>query len=581
MVTRLRKIISGRFSLVGPQLQSLWQETLTTGYVLKQALSVTPSPRSSDAPINTPEHEPAQQDPLLDPQNLSIIHAATQGELSKQADKATQTEVDASASEPTTHAERMTTMMSTTRREPRQASPNSRSCSSTQSDDTSPSNANTTTQTEEPSPRTDHTSEFTASCPDEGLGMDFDNHKGPLFGHDQDHDSSSQPASQTDVEPCKDSWPPEVLDGPSQVIVANHDSQNCLAILVTKEMIEYMENIAKDSEKLERLEAKFADVDERVKCTRINVEYCEKLLEMAESREEIAELRDDINRHQSTLPEDEKCLKALQRRIGLAKSNLTYSKDLSRSILQQTLNNAGLLQSSSEHDEDEDTEDDNASQASESQADYEAESRYSDASDISMEELAKRAAKEEVQAKHEAFLEAERDFDNRYDEYTHKKRLLRERHLEEPDHSNAQEVLDLCYIEREQELTRNLTAAEDAYEEAWGRARYFGPNEWDQESYFADDEYDGYPLSWENDVIASTPVDYIYGWLEDIPDVENLPDVAKLDLGADQEFGQENLDDIEVCDIQSLQLSDAWSLRDWSRNRKRIDRWRAMTGMDR
>ncbi|KAL8880921.1 MAG: hypothetical protein Q9192_007917, partial [Flavoplaca navasiana] len=385
----------------------------------------------------------------------------------------------------------------------------------------------------------------------------------------------------TDVEPCKDSWPPEVLDGPSQVIVAIHDSQNCVAILVTKEMIEYMNNITEESKKLERLEAKFADVDKRVKCTRSNVEHCEKLLEMAESRDEIAELREDINRRQSTLPEDEKCLKSLQRRIGLAKSMLTYSKDLSGSILQQALNNAGLLQSSSEHDEDEDTEDDNASQASESQADYEAESRYSDISDISEEGLAKRAAKEEVQAKHEAFLEAERNFDNRYDEYTHQKRLLRERLLEEPDHSTAQEVLDLCYVERERELTRNLTAAEDAYEEAWARARYFGPNKWDQESCFVDDEYDGYPLSWENDEIASTPVDFIYGWLEDIPDVENPPDMAKLDLGAGQEFGQKNLDDIEVCDIQSLQLSDAWSLRDWSRNRKRIDRWRAMTGMDR
>ncbi|KAL8875377.1 MAG: hypothetical protein Q9192_009055, partial [Flavoplaca navasiana] len=198
MVTHLRKIFSEKFSLVGPQLQWLWQETLTTAYVLKQALSVTPSPRSSDAPINTPQHEPAQQDPLLDPQNLSIIHAPIQGELSTQADKATQTEFDACASVPTAHAERMAKTMSTLRREPRQASLYSRSSSSAQSDNTSPSNAQATTQTEEPSPRTDHTSEFTASCPDEGLGTDSDDQKGRLFGHDQDHDSSSQPASQTD-----------------------------------------------------------------------------------------------------------------------------------------------------------------------------------------------------------------------------------------------------------------------------------------------------------------------------------------------------------------------------------------------
>ncbi|KAL8757182.1 MAG: hypothetical protein Q9199_002406 [Rusavskia elegans] len=584
MATDVRNTFSGRLSLVGPQLQTLWQETLTTGYILRQAFTIAAQSQSSDSPISTSDDELAQHNRLPNLQESIIINATarrTKREPSAQADKATQTVLDTVASVPTSHADGTTTTLSTPKREQPKALSDSLSCTSVQSDDTSPSNTNAATQTEGPSPQTDHTSELTRSHWEAGRGMDLDDDKLPLFGHYEDNGSSTRPASVASGKRFNDNGPAEIIDGPSQVIVASHNNQDCLAILVTKEMVEYMNNITEDTNKLERLEAKFADVDQRVNFNRISVDYCEKLLEKAESQEEIAELREDLERRRSTLPEDEKCRQALERKIGFAKSSLAYSNDLSRSILRQALSNAGLLQNPNEHDEDEETEDDDVSQASESQAGYEADTRCSDVSDISLDELAKRAAKEEVQAKYEDFLEAERNFDNRDQEYTHQKQLLQERLLEDPDHPMTQTILDLCFIEQEQELTRNLAAAEDAYEEAWARARKFGPNEWDQESGFVSDEYDGYPLSWENDGITSTPTDFIYGWLEDIPNVENPPDIADFDSGAGREFGQDNQEDIEVCDIRSAQLSDAWSSRDCSRNRKRIDRWRAMTGRDR
>ncbi|KAL9000729.1 MAG: hypothetical protein Q9169_000765 [Polycauliona sp. 2 TL-2023] len=511
----LRSIISERFDLVGPQLHTLWKETLTTGYVLKQAFSKATPPRPSKSPNHATKDEEAQQDYPPHPQDATITRATaemTQRKASTRVDKATQTVGDAVSLALTLAVNGTTTTVSTRQGEQAQSAQDSQSSSSVRSDDTPPSYANEATQIDKPSPQTDHTSEFTGSQRGAGLGMD----------PDCDQVLLSRPASLMEGEPHDDNGQPAIFDGPAQVIVAKHDNQECLAVLVTKEMVEFMNNIMEDTSKLERLRTKFAKVDQRVQFTRINVEYCEKLLGKAESDAEIAELREDIERRLSTMPEDEKCHKALERRIG---------------------------------------------QASESQAEHETYTSCSeDVSVISIDELAKRAAKEEVETKYELFLEAQRNFDAREEQYTHQKQLLQEKLHEHPDLPMAQERLDLCFIEHEREVTRDLAVAEEEWEEARARARKFGPNEWDQESDFATDKSDGYHLSWENDGIASTPTDFIYGWMEDIPDVECPLDISELASGAGQEFGQENKEDMEMCDIRSARLSSAWSSHDCSRN---------------
>ncbi|KAL8675126.1 MAG: hypothetical protein Q9168_000497 [Polycauliona sp. 1 TL-2023] len=572
--------ISGRFNLVGPQLYTLWQEALTTGYVLKQAFSIAPPPQPA---VNTTDDETAQHESLPTPQDSTFVDTTAemnQIEASTQVDKATQTAVDPIASVPTADGHGVTTTL-LIQGEQAQSSRDSLSGNSVRSDDTPASYANAATQIGKPSPQTDRTSDFTGSQLEDGFDTDPDCSEALPFGPP----SSSRPASLTNGEPDNDDGQPIIVNGPTQVIVASHDNQDCFALLVTTEMIEYMNNITEETRKRDRLRPKLADVDKEVGFARAGIDYCEKLLDKAESDEEIAELRGDIERYRSTLPEDEKRLKALERRMGYIQANLTYSNDLARSLVRQALGDAGLLQISEEHDWE--AKDDDSSQATQSQTEAAEHGAYSawsdDVSEISIDELAKRAAKEEVQVKYEEFLEAERVFDARNEEYPHQKQLLQERLLENSDHPRAETLLDLCFVEHGHEVTRDLIAAEEAYEEARARARKFGPNEWDQESDFVTDEYDGYPLSWENDGIAMAPEDFIKSWLEDIPDVEVPPDLDLADLasGAGQEFGQENLEDVEVCDIRSAQLSDAWSSYDCSRNRKRIDRWRAMTGRDR
>lgn len=575
-----------------PQLQVLWQ---TTGEIFKHAFSPLPSPRSSDSSTLNPETSSPLPSPrssasstsnpdaslpsLQKSENIGTNVTSTNELPLRQVHRPTQTTAINPATHGTDANEGIMTQVTHIEAEG-EASPNLSSRSSEESDDTSPSYVSASTQTGESSSQTD----YTPSIGEDGS----DPEKKPSFDDSRDIQPPIQHPSLAGAGcDANEDKAPEVLDGPSQVIVANHNNKDCLAILVTKDMVEYLNNIAEDTRKVERLEAKFADAERKVNFARINIEYCESLLKDAKSQQEIDDLGKDIKQRQSALPRDDEHREMLECQLSFSRANLNYSQARSRSMLQELLGGEGLLQTfDKQGDEEADSDEDGErSQRHGSQTGYEADSICSGYSDISIEELAKRAAKEEVKERYDEFLEAERNFETRDQAYAYQKRLWQERVRQDPNDPMTPTVFDLCFIEEEQELTRNLAVAEDAYEEALARGRRFGPNQWRQESGFiTDEDYgypdDGYDMSQEVDEPVSALTDYIYDWMESISAVEFALDVAKLDLGAGQEFGHQDREDVEVCDIRSAGLSDAVSSRDITRMRRRIDRWRAMTGRE-
>ncbi|KAL8908567.1 MAG: hypothetical protein Q9171_005402 [Xanthocarpia ochracea] len=378
---------------------------------------------------------------------------------------------------------------------------------------------------------------------------------------------------------------PKIFDGPSQVVVGKHNDKPCLALLVTKEMIENMNEIARLSRELAYVEPKYEEADQDVNYTRLTVGYYEDAIEVAESQDEIDRYRRTIEQRQGTLLAD--CLRyeELHGQVTSLKRNLKYYEDSSQGMLKEVLDNAGLLSAPIEYGsqgEDADEDDDVMSQAYRS----EAASSQSDVSYVSIERLARCAAHAELDERYAELIEKEQDFENAREAYEYEKEEFLQSRLDDPDFEVSLTEFDLTFLQDQQQATRSLCVAEGAYEEALARWRKYGPNQWDQESGFVTEEGDGYPndgndLSWEVDGPASAPSDYIFGWMKDIPDVEYPPDIAKLDLGAGLEFGREDREDVDICDIRSAQLSDAWSSRDTTRNRRRIDRWRAITGRDR
>ncbi|KAL8860546.1 MAG: hypothetical protein Q9178_002898 [Gyalolechia marmorata] len=378
---------------------------------------------------------------------------------------------------------------------------------------------------------------------------------------------------------------PEISDGPGQVIVAKHNDKPCLALLVTKEMIESMNEIACLSRELAHVQTKYEEADRDVKFTRLTVGYYEDAIDVADSQDEIDGYRTKIEQRQGTLLAD--CLRyeELHDQVTSLRRNLKYYEDSSQGMLKELLDNAGLLDAPIEYGsqgEDADNEDGVMSQAYRS----EAASSQSDVSYVSIERLARYAAHAELDERYDELIEKEQIFENAREAYEDEKEEFLQSRLDDPNFEMSQTEFDLTFLQEQQQLIRKLCVAEGAYEEALTRWRKYGPNQWDQESGFVTEEGDGYSddgneLSWEVDGPASAPSDYIFGWMKDIPDVEYPPDISKLDLGAGREFGHEDRGDVDICDILSAQLSDTLTSRDTTRNRRRIDRWRAITGRDR
>ncbi|KAI4203415.1 MAG: hypothetical protein LQ350_001936 [Teloschistes chrysophthalmus] len=384
---------------------------------------------------------------------------------------------------------------------------------------------------------------------------------------------------------------PRIFDGLSQVVVAQFNGEDHLALLVTREMVERLDHIGVQNRKLGRLEERLDEAERKAGITSINLNARKEHLEEAQSQDEIDRLRGKIEEEQSTLKQEQESRDNLNKKVMLLRPNVTYVEGLAQDMFRKPFADAGLLKLQDEHDEEENgagllklqdghDEEENGDQAS-ADGDFPGHQYETDSasSEVSLEELYRRAARAEVRQRHAELVEAEQDFENRHEDFAPVRARYRQEVLEGVCTMSVT-CFDQLEIEATQELANVLAAAEEAYEEALARRQQLGPNDWDQESGFLDDGdlYDGYPISWENDVAAAAPTDFIHSWLLDIPEPGVIPDISNLGEGAGYEFDQDEQRVTDDCDIQSVAMSDSFSCCDNTRNRRRIDRWRRITG---
>ncbi|KAL8720441.1 MAG: hypothetical protein Q9225_002699 [Loekoesia sp. 1 TL-2023] len=599
MSKRLRGFLIRRLSLT--QLQTFWQRTLTSGQSLKQALSSRLSPQSANFPITRPGDDRSQETflPVFDSQpssDSSLACGKTGQAPSPQAHKATPT---APAANPPLHTTNMMhdKSINLSQDNPRMnASPYLSAHSSVQTENAISLYANastqTATQTELATPETAQTSDVADTQSDvDSCPSPYEDQKMLFVEDDQEAESDVGLSIQMPNETSDDHHAPEIYDGQSQILVTNYDGRDCLTMLLTKDMINDLDEITEEGDKLRRLEARFERADLKVKDALAEISYCKSLLETAESQEEVDELHGDIARHQKTLPRDEKRRDILKNELEVVRRNVVYLEEISRDAIREVLTRAELLKTPNEQaDEGSDEEDDEASQSAGSpielipyevdQVDNAREGSVSSGdSNVSLEKLHRRAASEELRDRYAELCEAEREFEGRYQDYEEEKANFQQM-LREGTCQKSMTWFDHLNIKSTQELTRKLVAAEDAYENAFARRKKIGPNQHDQESGFLTDTTDGYLMSVENEGDIEVPKDWVYEWLKGIPEVENPPDIAELKNGAGLEFGQLSHGDVEVSSIRSARMSDAWSCRDWTRNRRRIDRWREIAGRE-
>ncbi|KAL8738580.1 MAG: hypothetical protein Q9181_000631 [Wetmoreana brouardii] len=585
MSKRFRGLVTRRLSLIGPQLQVLWQKTLTSGHLLKQAFSPQSSTRSTNFPTARPNDDPSHETflPVFNTElsnALNMTHGNAVGLILPREHTTTPIAPATSCSArkvPTTEG------FTTGIRNAESQTDNSADCSSHSSGHRSTTPllyVDDITQTEFSTPATTQISDLAnsqAENDDDGI---IDK-ASSVIPEDDDLRSNCDAASSDHSES------PEILHGPSQVFATDFLGKSHLAILVTTEMVDYLNEVAVENNKLERLKEKLEKVDREVDFAAHNVEYLESLIPDTESQETIDRLHKDIEYHQNNLKKYKARRDVLQPHVSDLKRNVDYLRALSQSSFRKVLTEGGLVKTVEEieaeeiPDEEDMDEEVDRSPSTDGRPDPTSDEvddfTYSDvSSEVSIEELARRAAGEEVKQRHAELLQAQEEFDERNQAYAQQNARFQQM-VDDGEAPMTQTEFDHCGIDATRALGQDLSIAEHAYEDALARRNKIGPNNWDQESGFTED-YDGYPLSWEGDGIAAAPTDLIYTWLEDIPEVENVPDIEDLAEGGGGEFGQKDQEDVEDWDIRSARMSDAWSCRDWTRNRKRIDRWRAITG---
>ena len=141
--------------------------------------------------------------------------------------------------------------------------------------------------------------------------------------------------------------------------------------------------------------------------------------------------------------------------------------------------------------------------------------------------------------------------------------------LGQPTLDASPEAFDLRWVQKIQELTRELIEAENALSAAKAAAMEAGidvPVD-DRASGFVDDVADGYRMSLEQAMIGSVPSPTIKDWVNGIPEVAS-PSFNEHANEADEWEAE----DVEISDSVSMVAQDAGE-------RRRIDKWRQVCGL--
>ncbi|KAL8967753.1 MAG: hypothetical protein Q9183_002773 [Haloplaca sp. 2 TL-2023] len=525
-------------NFVAMKLGSLWQKTLTSGHLLKQVLSPKESPQSIAFPINKQHADPSQ---------LTFLPQFDSGE-SKHGEGAT--------GRADSGADLITQILPT---------------------GDGPAHgpyADMSTQTEWLIPPITQSSE----TPNFQVNSDADSSSNK-FGEESFEDSNAQETSD-DTSHTQDEVP-EIFDGKTELLVTHFNDKRHLAILLTEEIIYRLNDLSRESRKLGRIEQKIAKVDHDVNLARIEVQFIEDSIEEAGSEEtweeRINELREELGERQRTLCEAQARKDLLTPDLDIYKRNTSYIEAMFIEIFQDKLGEAGLLETSEEEPDQQDGEKDTEDG---SRIESDVLSDDSSQSNVSIGQLARMTAYNEFRRKGGELMAIEHAFDTRDEAYASALRKWKQQKLD-GEHTQTREMFDQQAFEATREIAREYAAAEEAFEEAQARMNKFGPNGSDQESGFVDEEEDGCFLSGENDSTYSIPVDRINDWLPGILDIEEMPEASDLNQGAGLEFGPQESDSIDECDIRSASMSDSCSCHNMTRERRHIDRWRQIAGRTR
>ncbi|KAL8738578.1 MAG: hypothetical protein Q9181_000629 [Wetmoreana brouardii] len=386
---------------------------------------------------------------------------------------------------------------------------------------------------------------------------------------------------------------PSYTDGESQVIMASDGYKDCLAILLTSEMVGKINQIATRSRRLKFVTGNLKRTRQEVTSAQNLMNYKLDALHDTTDPAENARIHEEIDRAEKRRDGAHSCLDALEDEIETLTINLAFSRNQSQEMFENVLMKMNLLEVPDPELAGETVP------AAESDYDVEKilghEERYTERHANEIRDGGERdtiqpelnellAAREDLEQKRNALITLDEAFEHRQENLAEEKaeylRCVREGtcHVTQTD-------FDLMALEDDRELTANLRSAQESFEESFKRAKQLGIlDEHDahyQESIFSEWS-GGYAMSMENAMIRSAPTKRIDWWQETVEQSHGGRPWNGTEL---EPWGSPDLEPVTLemddCEVRSVAISDSWSCVDHSRNRKRIDRWREIAGRER
>ena len=352
-------------------------------------------------------------------------------------------------------------------------------------------------------------------------------------------------------------------DGPSRVILANDGTKECLALLLSHDIVEKLNQLRTLDRKVKTLQCRFDDADGDAVVAQAFLDQSEELITTSRNVEDQDRIRKQMVGACERLQEASKRRERIKDPLDTQKRNRAFSRNDWQEMFERVLLQAGLLEAIKEEDSMRRGSETSIAQSVEQSS--EAGSDASNGTVISLDQLNRMATYEKVQATEEWLHAVQDKFDTRRQTYDNEWHEYRQA-VEDGTCSLSQSEFDRIDLFNVRHQTSLLINAEAAHEQAKAQARALGilGNDLDQESDFIDQEDDGgYLESLDAELLAGVDRDYIEGWC------------TEIDGHEDQETLQRQFTDAwDEWDAKTVDISDSISLVDRGRNRKRIDRWR-------
>ena len=350
-------------------------------------------------------------------------------------------------------------------------------------------------------------------------------------------------------------FPVEAQDGIIKVI---HDSRESSALLLTEIISKRFRQFVEASRELEAFQRVHEEASREVRLGQIFIKHHESMLEEERDEKERNELIRSLEEREAATTRNIQRQEELEEALETKKKDLYWCQEDLRSSLEPSLVAAGfvepLLPESNVMDwnnreSNEEVDEDAAPEAM----------PLMDDETVSEEELEQRAARKELD-------DAGENLNALRDEYEGQEAREREAiwrykcDFAAGEATFPIEEMHQYLLQQSMDLLRALIEAEERCEKAAVRARALGllGNSFDQESHFVDYQDDGESTIFGGSDNGEATREFIESWRTNLPE-------------SPQETPQPDIDD---WDARSINIGDSLSDVDYSRNRKRIDRWR-------